>query len=608
MTARLLNGSMIAAALLLGQPAAAQAPTAASAMTAAQKSAHDKLFALFAASDEANLKRNPLGALFRGDMRYADQLGDNITDAYFAAERSAVESDLVALAQIDRAALTPDDQISYDVFKWQSELALRGLQPDMLALTIVRPIDHFLGLHIFLPTVSSGQGAAPFKTVADYENNLKRLDQYVLYLDRTISRMREGMASGVVNSKLVMNNVVGQLDNLIAEGVEGSTYYGPIKKFPEDISAADRARLTAAYAAFIRDKLTPAHTRLRDFIRTEYLPKARDGVGLVHMKGGDKLYRYQIEALTTTKMEPEAVHQLGLSEVARIKAGMEKVKTQVGFKGTPQQFAEHLRTAPQFRPASKQALVDGYFAIDKRVKDVIGREFSVMPKTPLDIRPVEEFREKTAAGGSYQRGAPDGSRPGVFYFNGYDLPSRSTWGMETLFLHEGAPGHHFQLSLAQENDRLPAFQRFGGNTAFNEGWGLYAESLGPALGFYTDPYQMYGHLNDEMLRAVRLVVDTGIHAKGWTRDQAIQYMLDNTAMGRTAVTAEVERYIAWPGQALAYKIGGLKLRELRTRAEQALGDKFDPREFHAQVLMTGALPLTVLEAKIDRWIAEKKTS
>jgi uncharacterized protein (DUF885 family) len=605
MTARLLlNGSMIAAALLLGQPAAAQSPAA--TITASQNSAHDRLFALFAASDEANLKRNPLGALFRGDMRYADRLGDGISEEYYAAERAAAEADLAALAQIDRSALTPADQISYDVFKWQTELALRGLQPDMLELTAVRPIDHFLGFHVFLPTVLSGKGAAPFKTVADYENNLKRLDDYIRYLDRAIGRMREGMASGVVNSKLVMNNVAGQLDNLIAEGVEGSIYYGPVKAFPDAISTADRSRLTAAYAAYIRDKLIPAHTRLRDFIRTEYLPKARDGVGLVHMKGGDKLYRYQIETLTTTRMDPEAVHQLGLSEVARIKAAQEKVKDQVGFKGTLREFSEHLRTAPQFRPTSKQALIDGYFAIEKRMKAVIGREFSLMPKTPLDIRPVEEFREKTAANGSYQRGAPDGSRPGVFYFNGYDLPSRSTWGMETLFLHEGAPGHHFQLSLAQENDGLPAFQRFGGNTAYAEGWGLYAESLGPSLGFFTDPYQMYGHLNDEIWRAVRLVVDTGIHAKGWSRDQAIQYMLDNTALGRANIEAEVDRYIAWPGQALSYKIGGLKIRELRTRAEKALAPKFDPREFHTQVLDTGALPLTVLEAKIDRWIASKK--
>jgi uncharacterized protein (DUF885 family) len=605
MTARLLlNGSLLAAALLLAQPIAAQAPAPAAA--AASKSAHDQLFALFAASDEANLKRNPLQALFRGDLRYADQFGDYLSDAYFAAEKKAAEDDLAALGRIDRKALSADDRISYDVFKWQRTLALRGLQPDLMALTVVRPVDHFTGFHIFMPTLSSGQGAAPFKTLADYENNLKRLDQYAELLDQSIVRMRQGLASGVVNSKLVMNNVVGQLDNLIAEGVEGSTYYAPAKNFPAGIAAADQARLRTAYAATIRDKLIPAHTRIRDFIKTEYLPKAREGVGLSAMKGGDKLYRYQIESLTTTTMDPDAVHRLGLSEVARIKAGMDKVRTQVGFKGDLPAFFNHLRVAPQFRPASKEALRDGYFAIDKRVQATIGREFSTMPKSPLDIRAVEAFREKTAAGGSYQQGTPDGSRPGVFYYNGYDLPSRSTWGMETLFLHEGAPGHHFQISLAQENTGLPAFQRFGGNTAFVEGWALYAESLGPTLGFFTDPYQMYGHLDDEMLRAMRLVVDTGIHSKGWTRDQAIKYMLDNSAMGRSDATAEVERYIAWPAQALAYKIGALKIRELRTRAEKALGSKFDPREFHHQVLMTGALPLTVLETKVDDWIASKK--
>jgi uncharacterized protein (DUF885 family) len=249
---------------------------------------------------------------------------------------------------------------------------------------------------------------------------------------------------------------------------------------------------------------------------------------------------------------------------------------------------------------------DAFFAIDRRVKAVVARDFSTLPRSPLEIRPEPPYKEKTAAGGEYMQGTPDGSRPGIFYNNAYDLPSRYTWGYETLFLHEGSPGHHFQVSLAQENARLPAFQRFGGNTAFAEGWALYAESLGYELGFFTDPYQNYGHLNDEILRAMRLVVDTGIHAKGWSRDQSIKYMLDNSAMSPTDATAEVERYIAIPGQALAYKVGQLTIRRLRTRAEQALGPKFDVREFHAQVLMSGALPMAVLEAKIDAWIAARK--
>jgi uncharacterized protein (DUF885 family) len=301
-------------------------------------------------------------------------------------------------------------------------------------------------------------------------------------------------------------------------------------------------------------------------------------------------------------MTPDAIHALGLSEVARIRQGMEAIKTKTGFKGSLADFFVFMRTDRRFRPVSAVAMRDAFYAIEKRVQGSIGREFALVPKTPLEVRQVPAYKEKTDAAGSYQQGTPDGARPGVFFFNAYDLPTRSTWGFETLFLHEGAPGHHFQISLAQENTALPAFQRFGGNTAYVEGWALYSESLGPALGMFGDPYQLYGHLNDEMLRAMRLVVDTGLHSKGWSRDQAITYMLDNSAMSRTDATIEVERYIAIPSQALAYKIGALTIQRLRTKAEGALGTKFDPREFHAQVLGSGALPMAVLEAKIDRWI------
>lgn len=602
------------AALLLSVAALAPVTPAAAqqaAPAAPANDAHTQLHKLFADSDEASLKRNPISALFRGDMRYADRLGDYITDAYFDAERNAAEDDLRRLHAIDRSKLNPTDQIAYDVFEWQTQLGLKNLSPDMLALTAVRPIDHFTGFHTFYPGFASGSGAAPFKTVADYENNLKRHKEYVVAIDRSIGRFREGMKSGVVQPKLVVNNVIGQLDTLIAQGVEGSVFYGPVKKFPEAISAADQARLTSAYAAIIRDDINPAHTRLRDFLKNEYLPVARDSVGMLGMKGGDKVYQSAIEQLTTLPLTADYVHNLGLSEVARIRREMEAIKNQVGFKGTLGEFFQYLRTDPRFKPKTKQDLVDGYYAIGKKVDARIGEQFSTIPKTPLEIRFYEPYREKNAAGGSYEQGMydpknPARTRPGIFYFNTYDLPSRTTPGMETLYLHEGAPGHHFQISLAQENEALPAFMRFGGNTAFAEGWGLYAETLWKELGMETDLYQRFGGLDDEMLRAMRLVVDSGIHAKGWGRDQAIQYMLDNSSMGRTDATAEVERYIAWPGQALAYKVGQLKFSELKKRAQDKLGSKFDPREFHAQVLMTGALPMTVLEKKIDDWIASKQ--
>ncbi len=603
--ARLMTGTALAAALLLGAPAAA-APAAPTAL--AQKAMHDQLFALFAASDEATIKRNPIQALFRGDPRYADRFGDYITDAYIAGEKAATLADLKALKAIDRSRLSADDKVSYDVFRFQTELALRSFDPAILNATIVRPIDHFSGLQTMMPDASSGQGIAPFKTVADYDNNLKRLAGYVIYLDRAIGRMRQGLASGVTNPKLVMANAAGQFDALIAEGVEGSTFYKPVLNFPAGVPAADQARLKAAYADFIRTQLQPAHVRVRDFLKTEYLPRARDTVGLSQMPGGAALYRFMIESTTTTRMTPEQIHALGLSEVARIHGEMEKVKARVGFKGSLQDFAAFLRTDKRFAPATPAAMRDEFFAIDKRVLATVPRDFAIIPRSALEIRPEPAYKEKTAAGGEYNQGTPDGSRPGVFYYNSYDLPSRYTWGYETLFLHEGIPGHHFQISLAQENTALPAFQRFGGNTAYVEGWALYAESLGPELGMFTDPYQMYGHLNDEILRAMRLVVDTGLHTKGWSRDQSIKYMLDNSAMSETDATAEVERYIAIPSQATAYKIGQLTIRKLRTRAEQALGPRFDVRDFHAQVLMSGALPMEVLEKKIDDWVATKRAA
>ena len=599
----MLRSALLAVTLLAGTAAMAQsaAPSAVVAMSPAAQ-----LKALFQDSDEAQLRRNPIQGLFRGDLRYADRFGDYITDAYFAGEKQAAVDDLAGLSRIDRKALGIDDRVSYDTFKWQRTTDLKGFEPGLLRTATDRPIDHFSGFQTFMPDLSSGEGAAPFKTVADYDNDLKRIAGYVVLIDRSIGRMNQGLADGVTNPRLVMQNVIGQLDALNAEGVEGSTFYKPVKKFPDAIPAADRARLTGAYAAIIRDQLIPAHTRLRDFIRDEYLPKARTTVGLGQMPGGKAYYRYLVASTTTTDMTPEAIHALGLSEVKRITAEMEKAKTASGFKGSLAEFVAFLRTDKRFAPASRDAMRDDFTAIDKRVLAVVGQDFSLVPKSPLEIRAVPAYKEKTEAAGSYQGGTPDGSRPGVFFYNAYDLPSRYSWGFETLFLHEGIPGHHFQISLAQESTGLPAFQRFGGNTAYVEGWALYSESLGYELGFYKDPYQNYGHLNDEMLRAMRLVVDTGIHNEGWGRDQAIKYMLDNSAMGKTDATAEVERYIAIPSQALAYKVGQLTIRRLRSKAEAELGPKFDIRAFHAQVLMSGALPMAVLESKIDDWIAVTK--
>lgn len=597
----LLLGAALTASF--GQTAVAQDSAA---VVEASQSEGKRLSALFAEDDEANLKRNPLNALVRGDMRYADRFGDFISDAYFDGERKAAEANLENLKTIDRAKLNPTDQIAYDVFKQNQVDALKGLSKEIMDLTVVRPLNHFFGFHTFYPTFASGKGAAPFKTVEDYENNLKRHKEFIVLMDRSIDRFRQGMASGVFETKMTITNVVDQLNTQLAQKVEESPYYGPVTSFPEGFSDADKARLTSEYREIVEKGLYPANARLRDFLRDSYLPLAREQVGLSAMKGGELLYQYQIEQTTTLPLKADEIHSLGLSEVARIKTGMEAIKNEVGFKGTLPEFFEHLRTDPKFKPASREGLTQGYYDIGKKVDGLISSQFKYLPKAPLEIKPYEEFREKYEAGGSYQGGTPDGKRPGVFYFNAYDLPSRTTPGMTTLYLHEGAPGHHFQISIAQENEKLPAFMRFGGNTAYVEGWALYSETLGYEMGLFKDPYQRFGTLSDEMLRAMRLVVDTGLHSKGWTREQAIDYMLANSDMGKTDATAEVERYIAIPSQALAYKIGALTIMRLKDKAKKELGAKFDAREFHNQVLNTGALPLAVLEKKINDWIAASK--
>ena len=595
--------------ILLLSCAALLSPLAAQAQTAPTETAateSQRLAALFAADDEASLQRNPLNAMFRGDMRYADRFGDFISDAYFANERKAAEANLEALKNIDRNQLNATDKIAYDVFKQNQTDALKGLSKEIMDLTVVRPLNHFFGFHTFYPTFASGQGAAPFKTVQDYDNNLKRHKEFIILMDRSIDRFRQGMATGVFETKMTITNVVDQLNTQLAQKTEESPYYGPVLKFPEGFSDADKARLTAEYRDIIENGLYPANARLRDFLRDIYLPLAREQVGLSAMKGGEGLYQYMIEQTTTLPLKADDIHNLGLSEVARITSGMEAIRTEVGFKGTLPEFFEHLRSDPKFKLASRDALTQGYYDIGKIVDGQISTQFKYLPKAPLEIKPYEEFREKYEAGGSYQSGTPDGSRAGTFYFNAYDLPSRTTPGMTTLYLHEGAPGHHFQISIAQENEKLPAFMRFGGNTAYVEGWALYSETLGYDMGLFKDPYQRFGTLSDEMLRAMRLVVDTGLHSKGWTRQQAIDYMLANSDMGKTDATAEVERYIAIPTQALAYKIGALTIMRLKDKAKAQLGKKFDVREFHNQVLNTGALPLTVLEKKIDEWISASK--
>ncbi len=563
----------------------------------------DTLAALFASADEAALALDPLEAMLRGDMRYAAEFGDYVTLEYFTRLQTNAREQMRRLDAIDRTLLPAHDRIAYDAFAYQNRQLLDFFDRGLMDIEAQLPIDHFSGFHVLYPEISSGRSVAPFHTVSDYDNGLARLDGYARYFEHAIDRMRQGVASGHTQPKLVMENVLEQLERQMDGGVEASPFFQPVKNMPDDFAAADRERLTAAYRNAIEGRVFGAYRQLQAFIRREYLPACREGTpGLLTMKDGAALYQGLIERYTTTDMTAGEIHAIGLREVERITREMDAIRTQLGFDGTLREFFDYVRNDPRFKFASKDALLDGYAAIRARVDAGVPLLFSLTPDTPFEIRPVPAYSEKFEAAAFYRQGTPDGSRPGVFFVNTYDLPSRTTLGVETLFLHEAIPGHHFQISLAQENGSLPAFMRFGGNPAFVEGWALYAESLGPELGMLSDPYQRFGNLDDEMLRAIRLVVDTGLHAMGWSREQAIAYVLEHSAQSQADARTEVERYIAIPGQALAYKVGALTIRGLRVEAEQALGKRFDPRAFHAEVLNTGALPLQVLEQKIRAWM------
>jgi uncharacterized protein (DUF885 family) len=574
-------------------PAAAVAPAAAG----------QQLNALFDRYFEDMLRLNPVMATYIGDHRYDDQLPNSIGPAYRAEARALNERYLAEVKAIDPAALSPADRISYDIFvrERERERAAERFPSHLL------PINQAGSMVTFMPSLGSGKNAQPFETVEDYERWLKRLDGMVAWMDQAIANMREGIAKGVVQPRPVMEKVLPQLDAMIVARPEDSQFFAPVTMFPEAIGAADRERLTAAYTTAIRDNVIPAYARLRDFVRDEYLPRTRNTVAWSALPDGEAWYAYYAQEHTTTTMTADEIHQLGMSEVKRILGEMDQVRQTVGFKGDLEAFFTFLETDPQFYFTKGEDLVQGYRDLKVRIDAALPKVFSVFPKADYEVREVEAFRAQSAAGAYYQQPSADGSRPGIFYVNTFNLKAQPKFGMETLSLHEASPGHHFQVTIQQELEDLPKFRRFGGDyTAYTEGWALYAEYLGRELGMFTDPYQWFGRLNDEQLRAMRLVVDSGLHAKGWTREQAIQFMLDNSTLAESDVVSEVERYIAWPGQALGYKVGDLRIQALRKKAEAALGPKFDLRDFHREVLSDGAVPMDVLEAKIDRWIAARK--
>jgi uncharacterized protein (DUF885 family) len=551
---------------------------------------------------DSQLELSPMNATAIGDSRYDDRLDQSTSPGFREKALGIQRAYLDRARRLDPAQLSPPARITFEIFVGEREQALEGQKfPEELM-----PFNQMSSLPMDLAVYGSGSGPQPFATAQDYHRFLERLRQFPRWADGAVAMMREGMARGVTVPRAAMAKVVPQLRELVTAKPEDSIFWAPMENMPAAISAEEKQRITGGYRAALTREVLPAYQRLADFVERDYLPAARTSVGWADLPDGIAWYRWRVRESITMKMDPETIHALGLAEVARIRGEMLAVKERVGFTGDLDAFFKHLEEDPKFYFDSEDELLEAYRGVKHRIDELLPGMFADFPKADYEIRPVEAFRAASAAGASYQSPSADGKRPGIFYINTFNLKAQPRFGLETLSLHEAAPGHHFQISIQQELTGLPRFRRFNNYTAYAEGWALYAESIGKELGLFTDPYQWYGRLSDEMLRAMRLVVDTGLHAKGWTREQAIRYMLDNSSLAESDVVAEVERYIVWPGQALGYKLGQLHITALRANAEKQLGSAFDVREFHSQVLRDGAVPMDVLTAKIDRWIASKK--
>ncbi len=558
--------------------------------------------------NEGKLLLNPISATFAGDNRFNDQFPNFLSDDYQTKLKAFFTSYKEKLKNIKDTDLNESQKMSKAVLNWDCDMALAqaSFKNDVLL-----PINQMWTINLTVGQLASGSSAQPFESVEDYENWLKRLEQYNIWLQSAEARMKEGMKNGYVLPKSLIKKVIPQFEGLstVTKNKEGIVdlsnhlFYSPIAKFPESFSEEEKAKLTGLYSSFLNDKLIPSFKSLYNFLSTDYLTAGRDDSGIDGVPQGKEYYQHAIKNYTTTNMTADEIHELGLKEVARILSEMEKIKEQVGFKGSLKEFFDFVRNNKELMPYTEASqIIDNFNAIHDKMKPQLEKLFGNKPKTPFVVKQTEKFREASASA-EYNPGSLDGTRPGVFYTPIPDASKYNVFSDEALFLHEAIPGHHYQISLTQENENLPDFRKTLWYSAYGEGWALYTENLGKELGLYTDPYQYFGMLGMEMHRAIRLVVDTGLHAKGWTREQAIQYSLDNEAEPEASIISEIERYMANPGQALSYKIGQLKIRELRAKAKEALGDQFDIREFHNQVLETGCIPLALLENKIDTWIA-----
>jgi uncharacterized protein (DUF885 family) len=595
-------GAIACAAMLACAPAGAVETKPAATKTTANANAESQ--GLNNLADEyydALARFDPVSAGESGDNRFADQIGMSISAKNRAAQFARYKDYLKRLHAIRRDALPARDQTSYDILDYELTIALR-FEPFPEHLL---PISQMDSLPVMLANYAGGEGAQPLSTVKDYQAYLSRLNQLGPWIDQAIANMREGMKRGVVQPKAIMLSALPQFKQLVASKAEDSIYYTPAKKLPASFSDADRKKLVAGYRGTIEHKLNPALVRLATFLEKEYIPACRASTGLSALPNGMDWYLVRVASQTTTDLQPEQIHQIGLKEVARIQSEYARIGPQMGYKGPAAGLPTWVLEQPKYKPfKTDKEVIDVYRKLDARLKTKLPALFTLRPKTPLDLRLEPELSRATASD-HYTPPAVDGSRPGVFWSVVNDPTQYGSTGMVTLFLHEGQPGHHFHIALMQELG-LPNFRKFGGNNAFTEGWALYAETLGKEMGLFDKPEDYFGHLNDEMLRAVRLVVDTGMHAKGWTREQSIRYMRETLGYPESIARSETERYMAWPGQALGYKIGALKIQELRRRAEQALGPKFSLPKFHEIVLGEGTLPLALLEKKVDRWIAESK--
>lgn len=547
---------------------------------------------------QESLKLYPLDATSQGDLRYNDFLPNSLSDEFRNQEKEFYYNYKNLINKYDDKLLTEEDLLSKKILLWECNRNLERLDFN----EHLTPINQFWTLQLTMGQLAAGMSSQPFNTYDDYTNWIKRIDDYIIWLTTAINRMSQGIESGYVLPKTLILKVLPQLKAITNSNLEENIFYSPVNLFPSNFTEAEKTILKNEYENMILNKIIPTYETLYDFMKDTYLPNGRDSSGISSLDSGLNYYDYSIRLYTTTNMTADEIHQLGLDEVRRLLSEMESVKSKVGFKGNLKSFFDHVRQKDELIPFDKpEEVIDNFNKIHEKMMPMVNSLFELQPKTPFEVRRTESFREKSASA-EYSPGSLDGSRPGIFYVPIPDISNYNFFSDEDLFLHEAIPGHHYQISLQQENKSLPSFRKSLWYSAYGEGWALYSESLGKELGLYEDPYQYFGMLSAEMHRAIRLVVDTGIHTKGWSREKAIEYSLENEAESEASIISEIERYMANPGQALSYKIGQLKILQLRKKAENELGENFNIKIFHRKVLESGCIPLKLLEDKIDRWI------